>query len=148
VRLNVTSLQQLGAGLPPEVQTSIRSALSAQDKMNQDIAQLFTNVSAWNWQTPQFANGWKNFSTTLIARFTQLSCGLVVLSGAIISGTIGGTAFTLPEAMRPSQDCNFAVDSNDAFGKLVVQASGSVIPTVGSNAFFSLDGATFLPAGG
>lgn len=138
-------LQGLASKLPTQIQNVLRSALSAQDNINRKIASTFSSITVWNWTTPQFSNGWKNFSTSLVGRFTVTPSGLVVLSGAISSGTIGSKAFTLPAKLAPKQDCNFAVDSNDAFGKLVVHSNGDVVPAVGSNLFFALDGVSFLP---
>lgn len=135
--LPVPSLQSLASGLPGEVAQKLRSALSAQDEFNRRIQAILS--PAQTWQTPQLLNGWQNFSSHYVARYTQLPSGVVVLSGAIKSGTIGTVAFVLPALLRPDQDVAIAVDSNGALGRLVVHPSGNVSAEVGSNSFFSLE---------
>jgi hypothetical protein len=140
------NLQQLASGLPSEIQQALRSALSAQDKFNVDVARAFANLSSWAWVRPKLLNGWVDFSATLVAQYAVLSCGLIILAGSIKSGTIGTAAWTMPTALCPSQDINMETPSNGVRGVVVVSPSGAVIPQVGSNTFMALDGCLYLPA--
>ena len=45
--------------------------------------------------------------------------------------------------MRPPASVVFAVNSNGAFGQLIVDSAGDVGPDVGSSAIFNLDGVSF-----
>lgn len=138
--LNLPNLQLLAAGLPPDMQRVLGAALRAQDKLNRDISDALTALSVWTWQRPQLLNDWQDFSSTLVARYTKTAAGFVVLSGAIKSGTVGSTAFTLPVGFRPGQDLNLAPWSfGETPSKFFVGPDGSVQPLVGSNVIFFLD---------
>jgi hypothetical protein len=96
------------------------------------------------WVAPTFAGTWANFgSGNLPAGYMKDANGFVHLRGAIATGTINTTAFTLPAGYRPSLNVNFACASNSAFGYLSITSAGVVNPAVGSNVWFSLDGITF-----
>lgn len=138
--INLQNLQSLATGLPPELQQSLGGVLRAQDGINQQIATALSQLSAWTWLTPQLTNGWQSFSSTLVARYAKLSCGLVVLSGAIKSGTLSTTAFTLPLGYRPGQDLNLSAWSDgETDSKLFINSAGSVQPQAGSTTIFSID---------
>ncbi len=94
-----------------------------------------------------FLNSWVNYDTANWngAAYRRVSSGMVILRGLIKSGTVGSAAFTLPVGYRPSKNMTFAVPSNDAFGRLTIDSSGNVNPTIGSNVYFALDGVTFYP---
>jgi len=103
-------------------------------------------------ENASMVNSWVNFDTTREARYWLDQEGVVHLSGMLSTGTVGLTAFTLPVGYRPdfvdatNDRLNFAVSSNSAFGVLQVLNTGAVIPAVGSNVFFALDGITFKAA--
>ena len=61
----------------------------------------------------------------------------------IRSGTIGTSAFTLPVGYIPSKTKFFAVSSNQAFGEVIVLATGTVTPRQGTNVWVALDGVEF-----
>lgn len=96
---------------------------------------------------PSFANGWVNFAASTPAGFYR-DRGRVYLTGKIKSGTVGATAFTLPDGylIDESGGADFACVSNAAFGNLIVLAAGQIVPFVGSNVWFSLDGVSFRHA--
>lgn len=146
--LNLPSLQNLASSLPKEVQTALRSALSAQDQLNQDIALALKNIATWTWARPALQHGWLDFSTSLVARYTKLATGLVVISGSVKSGTIGTSAFVLPTAFCPDQEVDISPwSTGETDSKLVILPSGLVVPVTGSNTQFSLD-CSFMAAGG
>lgn len=95
---------------------------------------------------PAFLNSWVNFggSTTACA-FRIDRNGVVHLKGTVKSGTVGsGTPiFTLPAGYRPPEEHSRAVDSNNAFGRVIVTTGGDVALVAGSNTYTSLDGISF-----
>lgn len=141
--LNVANLQQLASGMPSELQGSMGPVLRAQDKLNADISQ--TIGAPLKWQTPQLINGWSSFKNS--ARFTQINFGgrsLVVLAGAVQSGTLPGVIFQLPASMSPAYLTAFAVAVfGGTTGVCQVGTDGSVTANSGNNTLFFLDGCTF-----
>ncbi len=103
-------------------------------------------VAAPSWvQMVTFSNGWGPFDG-FKAQYAQLPNGQVVFNGALAGGTLAAAAFTLPSALWPTQDKNFAVESAGAYGKITISAgNGALTPVVGNTAFFSLDGMAFWP---
>ena len=96
------------------------------------------------WTAPTLTNAWINFGGTLgTAAYRKDAMGFVHLKGVVKSGTIGSAIFELPVGYRPAGDTRFPVVSNNAFGVCAISSAGSVVPTVGSNVSFSLDGITF-----
>lgn len=85
-----------------------------------------------------YANGW-----TGTAQYWFDREGVFWFGGSITTGTIGLSAFTLPVGYRPSVAKRFGVTSNGAFGELLVNTDGTVVPNVGSNVSFSLNGLSF-----
>jgi len=91
-----------------------------------------------------FTNSWVNEGGSYPdAKYWFDRNGDVHLEGTIQTGTITASAFTLPVGYRPPKAINFAVDSNFAYAACIVNAAGTVIPQVGSNALFSLNGICF-----
>jgi hypothetical protein len=91
-----------------------------------------------------FTNAWVNLGGgTPSAQYWFDREGKVWLEGAISTGTIGLSAFTLPVGYRPSTPMRFGVPSNGAFGELLVNTNGTVVPNVGSNVSFNLNGISF-----
>lgn len=105
---------------------------------------------------PDFEGTWVNNDTSLTTPSGGLArdagfyrhLGQVFLTGFIKGGTVATTAFTLPDGYRigPQADAYFTVTSNAAFGTVIVSVNGSVIPAIGSTAYFSLDGIIFRHA--
>lgn len=95
-------------------------------------------------QTPTFENSWVNFGGgNTNAGYWKDKQGMVHLQGMVKSGTINTTIFTLPSEYRPSTNKYFTVNSNNAFGSVIVWSDGRVVPNVGSNVFVSLEGISF-----
>jgi hypothetical protein len=92
-----------------------------------------------------FTNSWVNFGAVQTAYYYR-SGGRTYLGGRIKSGSIGSSAFTLLTDYRPHPDdapVNQPAVSNSLFGMCQVTTAGLVIPVVGSNIWFSLDGINF-----
>lgn len=93
---------------------------------------------------PAFEGTWVNFAGGLAtAAFYKDVLGIVHVKGSIKTGTVNTTAFTLPLGYRPELPRLYAVDSNSALGVVRVNDTGTVVPAVGSNLLFSLDGISF-----
>ncbi len=130
-----------------DIQTGSPTALQNLNTFTRQVQEAAgTLVAAPSWvDVVTYSNGWRPFSRFHV-QYAQLPNQQVVFCGAIVAGTIGLPAFTLPKALWPGQDKNFVVESNDAFGKVVIRAGdGAVIPAVGSNGFVSLDGLSYWP---
>ncbi len=96
------------------------------------------------WITPTLLNSWVNYGggTATVAYYRDIG-GTVRLRGTIKSGTLAAAAFVLPAGYRPPALLVFACDSQGAFGRVTVDASGNVAPAIGLNTAFSLDGISF-----
>jgi hypothetical protein len=100
---------------------------------------------SWNSLTLQNSWAWYDggggiFSTP---QYTKGADGLVSIKGLIRSGTIGATIATLPAGYRPAARILLAAYSNAAYARLDIDASGNIIASTGSNAWYSLDGINF-----
>lgn len=116
---------------------------------------LFLSLGSGNWRcmayqgigaviAPTLLNSWVNVGgSEMTAGYWKDADGIVHLQGSIRSGTITSAAFTLPAGYRPSAEIDFAVSSYGAFGEVSILANGNVIPQVGSNINFGLDGISF-----
>lgn len=91
---------------------------------------------------PPFENSWVNYDTSRITGFYR-NAGRVYLVGAVKSGPIGTAVFTLPAGYRPIALAAFPASALDAFGELVINTTGTVVPVLGSNAIVNLDGFSF-----
>jgi hypothetical protein len=108
-----------------------------------------------------FENGWSSYSSTNQVAYYKDPSGVVHLQGAIAGGTLTESAFTLPPGFRP--DAEYAYFSplstggsnNPALSELLLYGAfyaetpsldGLVVPYVGSNVYFSLDGVSFRGA--
>ena len=95
------------------------------------------------WIAPTFLNAWVNFGGVTLAAGYRKIADVVYLRGTIKSGTIAAAAFTLPAGYRPHIQQIFISDSNNLIGRVTVGTSGNVIPQIGSNAYYTLDGICF-----
>ena len=93
---------------------------------------------------PVFENGWINYSSAYNSAGFYKSMGRVYLKGLIKTGSVGNTAFTLPEGYRPEYENLFSVLSNGAAGRVDIFADGTVKPiTPSNNTWVQLDGISF-----
>lgn len=135
--LNVPSLQQLASGLPKQILDGLRAALSAQDKFNTDLGQdVGPLTEPGPWLTPQYQNGWTDLTagTRFVRYRLEMGGQTARIEGTMANGTVGSTAFQLPQAFFPGQRLNFAVAANNLFGQLRVDSNGAVTLATGSNA--------------
>jgi Collagen triple helix repeat (20 copies) len=110
-----------------------------------------------------FTNGWADYDTTNTSpvRYYKDPSGVVHLSGAVKSGTLTQAAFTLPAGYRPEGGYAYFAPlstggaNNPTLSELLIYGAnagtfgatpGQVIPWVGNNAYFSLDGVSFRGA--
>ena len=123
---------------------SSMSAANALDLTDGGITDLHSHESTGTWIAPSLGGAWVNFGSGLNpVGYYKDSMGIVHLRGVIKDGTITTTLFVLPIGFRPPYEEVFVTISNDAIGRLNVVYSGEVIPKVGNNAWFSLDGISF-----
>ncbi len=100
---------------------------------------------------PDFEGGWQ--SVFFPAGFYKDPFGVVHLSGAVkcvpdgqdtCTASFTEVVFTLPVGYRPLFNSEFAVDSNLAFGEVVVGSNGRLVVQVGATqAYVTLDGISF-----
>ena len=136
--LNIPNLQQLASTLPQDLQAGLRSVLNAQDKLNQDIQGLFSQVFSPSWHYPTLTNGWNAVTDNRKPRFTRLADGLVVISGDIQNGTTGVPCFTLPSGYWPLLGLeSFGIwSTSNTLGRLYIDGTnGNVIVGTGTNTF-------------
>lgn len=103
------------------------------------------------WVPLLLGNNWVYYSAPYaVPAYTKTSAGTVFLKGLIKAGSIGGGIATLPAGYRPAtnEDLLLQNDSNSAVGRLDITSSGLINESVGSNAWVSLDGISFIPSGG
>lgn len=97
------------------------------------------------WTPLTMQNGWVDYSPPFAsASYTKTSAGLIVLKGLVRSGT--GAIGVLPPGYRPAYYIMFENSTNSAGGRVDIRPDGTIFPSVGSNAWFSLDGIAFMPA--
>jgi hypothetical protein len=101
-----------------------------------------------NYIVPTMANSWVNFGSTYAGVGYKMDRGNIVrLRGLVKSGTLNGTAeiFTLPVGYRPAEDITFVtISGGGSLGRVDITSAGLVRPMQGNNAYFSLEGMTFL----
>jgi hypothetical protein len=89
---------------------------------------------------PAFTNSWVNEDPTTLtrARFWKDPMGMVHVEGTIQSGTIGLSAFTLPDGYLPAVGIPpAAAATNTGYGEVRVAPTGQVIPQSGGNGYFA-----------
>jgi hypothetical protein len=112
----------------------------ADDETNITILQMTAaRKNQGQWIAPTMLNAWVNFGgSDAAAGYMKDDFGWVNVKGRIKSGTIGQTAFTLPAGYRPLETQRFTVSSNGAFGEVIINSDGTVVPQVGSNVSFNV----------
>ncbi len=130
-----------------DVQTGSPTALQNLNTFMREAADAAGALAAPpSWvRVVTYSNGWGPFQRFHV-QYAQLPNQQVVFCGLVASGVVGLPAFTLPKALWPGQDKDLVVNSADAHGKVTVRAAdGAVVPAVGGNTFFSLDGLSYWP---
>lgn len=95
--------------------------------------------------SPAFQNTWANFGSGFTtAAYRKDAAGFVHLSGVVSGGTMNLAIFTLPVNFRPlTNDFTQVTVCNNLIGRVLVSHTGDVIPAVGNNTWFSIDGISF-----
>lgn len=138
------------AKLEQETRDAFKNLIRVLEKLQRETAIILNKeIAETSWTAvSSFSNSWANLGSTFAdASYMKIANDMVILKGAIQSGTVTAAAFTLPAGYRPGEDLTFAVNSNGAFGQLRINSDGSVIPNVGSNTSFYLDGVIFRSEG-
>lgn len=91
-----------------------------------------------SWTTPTLLNSWVDYGLGRQAVRYKKTGGQVEIQGVLKSGTIASPAFTLPAGYRPASGLMWAANANDAIGRLDIEPDGDVIPSFGSNVWFSI----------
>lgn len=88
------------------------------------------------WLTPTLINSWVNFGGGEQDLQYRKVDDMVQIRGVVKSGAIGSVIAVLPVGYRPPSPLGFGVSSAGALGTLVVQPSGNLLTTNGSNTSF------------
>lgn len=95
---------------------------------------VYPSDSAWT-AVAAFTNSWTSSGTP--PRYIMMG-GVVYLGGAMIAGTAGAAAFTLPVGYRPSQSILTLVSIGNATANLIsVSTAGLVTPLNAANVWLS-----------
>lgn len=108
-----------------------------------------SSITIPRWTPFVLQNNWTDYGNVFsTSGYTKTSAGMVVLKGLVKGGTVGCSTpiATLPVGYRPEAKLIFENSSNSAVGRLDVDLNGEVRACGGSNAWFSLDGFTFMPS--
>jgi hypothetical protein len=100
------------------------------------------------WMPLLLGNNWVYYNPPYaVPAYSKTSSGLVVLKGLVKAGS--GNIATLPEGYRPAANeyIMFENSSNQVMGRDDITSAGIIGLSVGSNAWFSLDGIAFMPSG-
>lgn len=140
-----------------QMRATVNAVAADLGKMVPPPVPQWTILSVASSGTPigQLINGWLPFDSVRTPRlWRDGATRRVQLTGRVKSGTIGtvlaDALLLLPAGYRPAQPLTFAVASNDLFGEVIIGANSAtsgcydVLATVGSNAWVSLDGISFL----
>lgn len=97
------------------------------------------------WHPVVFTNGWSNFGGNTPCAYSIDSMGYVHVRGTMTGGTVSLSAFTLPVGYRPTAGLAAfpAQDGAAAFRITAIRTDGTVTPTGGNNASWTLDGIVF-----
>lgn len=90
-----------------------------------------------------YINSWGTYPSMPAAQAWKTADGMVILAGLLNGGVVGAGAFFLPPGWRPRRTIIRRSVSNDAGARLDIRADGAVIPILGSNTWFSIDGVMF-----
>jgi hypothetical protein len=92
------------------------------------------------WYVPAFANGWSDYGGIYSCKYCREVNNTVRICGLVKSGTIGQACIIMPVGFRPVRRfITAAVDGGGGFGRLDVNEDGTVIPYVGSNAWYGIN---------
>lgn len=121
---------------------TVAELLTVEDRLQFTRNRAFIDVGATNGAP--FTNSWVSYGSPYEAPgYWRDPLGFLHLRGMIKSGTVGAAAFTLPPGFRPAGTKTLMTLSNNAVGRVDIQADGQVIPqSPSSNLWVSLDDLT------
>lgn len=103
---------------------------------------LFHPGSTGTWSSPSLQNSWVNYGTGFpTLQYTKDSDGVVTVRGLVKNGTTttGTIIANLPTGYRPPGRELFVTTSNDAFGRVDIDASGNIMFESGTGGWVSLN---------
>ncbi len=145
----------LGAGRTTRPVTSAVATSAGQKvvlgRMARGYVVLATTGGAPAWTAPTLGNSWQDFLSGVAPVAYRRVGDVVELRGAIKSGTLATTVFTLPVGFRPTAGNHlFAVVAGPGGARLDVSSDGTVVVrhyySSGTNALVSLAGVRFAVA--
>lgn len=141
-RLAFLALSNGGVG-----RVNVHSDGTVVPEINSNVSYTLDNIRTWrnnlawtNIPTP-LSNSWANFGAPFFdAAYTVDENGHTRIRGVVRNGTIGSPIGALPTELRPAKVVSIATISNNAIGRIDISTLGNIIPVIGSNAFYMLDG--------
>ena len=131
--------------MPESVASSFRNLVRELEKLHREFA-LVGNITIGDVEwiaVGSFLNSWVSAGSTTPS-YMKTSSDFVELKGVIDTGSVGSSAFLLPEGYRPVEQLQLACISNGALGRVNILTNGNVVPASPSNnASVSLDGLRF-----
>lgn len=107
------------------------------------------NKKQEDWITPTLLNGWVNRLASTPVRFRKNEFGTVEIEGAIKGGTLGTTAFTLPQGYgaRLNQPKAFgALNYSGLSAEVTVAGNNFTIVKSSTTVWISLEGISYEPS--
>jgi hypothetical protein len=133
--------------------TQVHAALNRGITLGENLAAQVKEITVRTrdeWVAPTFENSWVNYGGSQAEAAYRKDGGEVLLRGTVKSGTMAQPIFTLPAGYRPAATIGFGVVSSagagDAFGSVLVNAAGQVVPVAGGNTWLYLDEVRFRAA--
>lgn len=110
------------------------------NKHTLDRYSLFLGAEKVKQHSNDMSNSWLpyDFNSNLQPGYRKNVFGFVQLEGVAKSGTINATMFTLPSDYRPPYNHLLVAVANSAVARTTIGYDGQVIPTIGNNAYYSL----------
>lgn len=139
----------LTSDLPKSTHDAFKTVIRGLEKLHLETikavnanADVFLNTPSWI--APTLLNSWADFgSGWSTAAYVKVG-NRVEIKGLIKSGTIPGTAFTLPADYRPAEHLTFVTIHNTGVGRVEIKTDGNVqIPAGSTSGWLSLDGISF-----
>ncbi|WP_217595500.1 hypothetical protein [Cohnella sp. GbtcB17] len=141
--------QTISADYAPNIKEGLDDVTRVVTDLKREVSILQTQKAGKQqsqWIAPTLVNGWVNYGNgETVAGYYKDDRGYVFMRGLIKSGAIGQAAFTLPAGYRPDSPVRVSVNSNLAFGSLIISTDGRVIIDSGSStSWTSLAAVPFL----
>ncbi len=154
---NVTGLDILATEISSDAIIATNSISFGKIKINNGVLVKIQNGIIWKiyepisiiindpWHyvggtgEPIFENSWVNYGDPFRTACFFKDGNKVEIRGMVKSGTLTLGAFTLPVGYRPSKSEYLSTNSNGAYGSILINPTGAVIPYDGLAAAFTLN---------